>query len=218
MTSSPVGSGEAPLRAALHRRVAPSVTAVFDELWVPQTDERADVATVGETFDGFELKSARDTLSRLPRQVGAYSRVFDRCTLVAAERHARAAWVPDWWGLIVVDRAGRLDAVRPAKPNPGPLDPETLVRLLWKDDVAAALARLGLITGQQLKVWSRATMWERLLAGVDLDTLRGCVRRALIDRARERPATIPRPDGGLFGSSSAPADVDSLAPGCRTTA
>jgi hypothetical protein len=207
-------SGEAPLRAALHGRVDADSIVCFDEFWVPLTAERADVAAIrGEELEGFELKSALDTLERLPRQVGAYGRVFDRCTLVVAARHVQVAMsaVPDWWGVIVVDQDGCFRADRPAEVNPGPLDPATLVRLLWKRDVAAELVRLQLLSarGSARSGRSRDLLWHMLLEHVELDELRACVRRALIRRACEW-----RGGKGVTGvSSSSSTGVTSSAAG-----
>jgi hypothetical protein len=56
------------------------------------------MVVVGRSLDAFEIKSERDTLRRLPRQALAYERLFDRCTLVLAERHSDhpAAMLPEW--------------------------------------------------------------------------------------------------------------------------
>jgi peptidoglycan hydrolase-like protein with peptidoglycan-binding domain len=67
-----------------------SAEAVF-EFWVPQSNGRADVAVIGTTMDGFEIKTERDSLRRLPRQADAYSRVFDHCHAVLAHRHVDRA-------------------------------------------------------------------------------------------------------------------------------
>jgi hypothetical protein len=189
-------SGEGPLRAAVHRMVAPGADAVFYELWLPRTYERVDVVVVADdATHGFELKSGRDTLGRLPRQVVAFSRVMDRCSLVVASRHLRVAAtaVPDWWGLTVADEENQLEVVRPGRPNPGPFDRQTLVEMLWKRDVAAELARLGMISGRRTG-WdshTRDRMWVWLLEKVDVDELRACVRRALVLRAGERGPLTP---------------------------
>jgi hypothetical protein len=67
---------------------------------VPRSHERAGMVVVGRSLDAFEIKSERDTLRRLPRQALAHERLFDRCTLVVAERHSdhAAAMLPEWWG------------------------------------------------------------------------------------------------------------------------
>jgi hypothetical protein len=65
----------------------PGARGALDEVWVPRSNERADVAIIGTRMDGFEIKTERDTLHRLPRQVEAYGRLFDRCTAVVDQRH-----------------------------------------------------------------------------------------------------------------------------------
>jgi hypothetical protein len=191
--------GEAALRAAVHRTVATGVDAVvFYELQIPRTYERVDLALIAEdVLHGFELKSERDTLTRLPRQVGAYSRVLDRCSVVVAARHLprAVAAVPEWWGVTVADQNDQLEAIRPSLPNPGPVDRETLVALLWKRDLAAELSRVGMISGRRTG-WdghTREQMRTWLLEKVGLDDLRAAVRRALVLRAHERGLLLPAP-------------------------
>ena len=77
---------------------------VIDEFWVPVTHERADISVFGSVMEAFEIKSPRDNLNRLPRQVAAYDRIFDLCTLVVAEKHLRRAVevVSEWWGVIMI--------------------------------------------------------------------------------------------------------------------
>jgi hypothetical protein len=170
------------LRAEVLARVSSRAEALY-EFWVPRSNERADVAVVGTAMLGFEIKTDRDTLKRLPRQVEAYSRVFDRCTLVVAERHLSAglAIVPDWWGVVII----RSDLtplsfclVRSARPNRS-VDPETLVRLLWRQEVRSILSEFGAEPDPRS---SRASMWQQLLGLVDLDGLKDAVRKALLGR------------------------------------
>ncbi len=61
---------------------------------------RVDVAVLNGTLAGYELKSAHDTLQRLPVQVDVYSKVLDMATVVLAERHLQRAlpMLPAWWG------------------------------------------------------------------------------------------------------------------------
>lgn len=177
---------EAVVRESLRQEVLAAVPrraeAVY-EFWVPRSNERADIAVIGTRMDGFEIKTDRDTLKRLPRQVEAYNRLFDRCTLVLAERHLDAALaiVPGWWGvaMILADRVPlSFRLVRPASPNHG-VDPETLVRLLWREEVRSVLSRFGAEPDPRA---SRASMWQQLLSLVDLDGLKHAVRKALLER------------------------------------
>lgn len=181
------------MRDALRVRLAEIAGAhhALDEFWVPRSNERADIAVIGRTMDGFEIKSERDTLTRLPRQADAYGRLFDRCTAVVAEKHCQRAveLLPTWWGITTVTLNGcvTFTVVRDAAPNPS-IDPHTLVRLLWRDEAMAALVRLGAAPEPRA---SRGSLWNELLRSATLTQLRDSVRHALLarDPAQARIAT-----------------------------
>lgn len=175
---------EAVVRDSLRQEVLaalPRAEAVY-EFWVPRSNERADVAVIGPSMDGFEIKTGRDTLKRLPRQAAAYARLFDRCCVVLAERHVEEALdiLPAWWGITVIrgDSTPGFETIREADVNHG-VDPETLVRLLWRNEVHATLCTLGAPPDPGA---GRFRMWEQLLSLVDLEVLKVAVREALINR------------------------------------
>jgi hypothetical protein len=125
---------EAYVREALRSALSAAATdrqEVVDEFWVPCSHERADVAVIGSLMEAFEIKTDQDRLTRLPRQVAAYSRLFDRCTAVVAERHVREAMamIPEWWGVLVITTGGSIsfEAARSADANEY-VDARTLVR------------------------------------------------------------------------------------------
>jgi hypothetical protein len=159
----------------------PHAEAVY-ELWVPRSYERADLAVIGPSMDGFEIKTARDTLKRLPRQAAAYARLFDRCYVVLADRHVDAAMkiLPAWWGVMVIrgETKPGFEPIREAEVNHD-VDPETLVRLLWRDEVYAALCAFGAAPEPGA---GRFRMWAQLLDLVEVDVLKTAVREALIHR------------------------------------
>ena len=159
---------------------APGIAEAVYEFWVPQSNERADVAVIDGTIDGFEIKTERDTLKRLPRQADAYGRVFDRCHAVLAYRHVDRALeiLPPWWGVQVIGDGLSFSTLRRAKPNDA-VDPETLVRLLWRDDVYGALCDLGELPDPRA---GRFRLWEMLLAVLDVEGLKRVVRDALLVR------------------------------------
>lgn len=167
------------LRAEMLASAPPSAEAVY-EFWIPQSNERADVAVIGAMLDGFEIKTDRDSLKRLPRQVDAYSRVFDRCHAVLAPRHVDRATeiLPPWWGVLVIDDSMRFRVLRDAEANAG-VDADTLVRLLWRDEAYAALCDLGLRPDPGA---GRFRMWELLVTLLDLDGVRRVVRELLLSR------------------------------------
>lgn len=73
--------------------------ALLEELGLCRGEVRVDVTLVNGTLHGYEIKSDRDSLRRLVRQVALYSAVLDRATLVVGERHLldAANVVPSWW-------------------------------------------------------------------------------------------------------------------------
>ena len=179
-------SSEAAVRSALRRHVAASThrqrQEVIDEFWVPLSHERVDVAVIGSVMQAFEIKTARDNLKRLPRQIEAYGRIFDQCTAVVAERHAEGVltMVPQWWGVVVArgDATPTLGILQKPGQNPS-VDPLTLVRLLWRDEVYSALVDLG---SEPSPRTGRVAMWEELLRVAQVDVLRVIVQQALLER------------------------------------
>jgi hypothetical protein len=186
---TPEGTVRDALRQTLLNQQRTIVRTV-DEFWLPPSHERADIAVIGRLMTAFEIKSEQDTLRRLPRQADAYGRVFDRCTAVVAQRHREGAMalLPAWWGVTTVSVNGHVifEEVRKARPNPT-VDPEVLVRLLWRAEASAALAALG---QPQAKTASRSSRWRALIDAVALKELRTIVRRALLTRSASA-ARIP---------------------------
>lgn len=158
---------------------------------------RVDVAVLNGHLAGYELKSASDTLARLPMQVSVYSRVLDRATLVVAERHLEAArrLLPDWWGIIVArGAAGAVTLVheRMGLANPD-IRPEALVQLLWRDELLAELHSRGI--GQGRRSHARAQLAAALVAATTCAELGAVVRARLAQRDTSR-AGPPRGRGG----------------------
>lgn len=183
---------ETAIREGLRERLraGSAKRLTIEEFWVPRSNERADLVTVGEWLDGYEIKSGRDNLRRLPRQVAAYGRVFDHCWAVVAEKHCAAVTtqLPAWWGIKVVCDAEplRLIDLRPARLNPD-VDSETLVRLLWREEVFEALQSFGMAPGPGSP---RHQLWGELLAKTTVAQLQEVVRQSLARRDPAR-ARIP---------------------------
>jgi hypothetical protein len=155
-------------------------TLVVDELGLCG-EVRVDVAVVNGSLSGYELKSARDNLRRLPRQVEIYSRVLDFATLVVAENHRHQAveMLPAWWGVNVAREADAmtvLDVERDGARNDA-VDPMSLAQLLWREEALEELDLRGAATGVRSK--PRWQVWQRLTTVVDVAELRDVVRARL---------------------------------------
>ncbi|HXD53121.1 MAG TPA: sce7726 family protein [Solirubrobacteraceae bacterium] len=197
---------EALVRGALRQHLLDPMAGpceFVDELWVPRTNERADLAVLARSMDGFEIKTSTDNLRRLQRQADAYARIFDHCTVVAAPNHVSgvAEILPDWWGVMTVRVGDRVtfDSARPAAPNPS-IDVEVLVRLLWRDEVLSALKALG--TEPDAKA-TRGRLWTQLLEGTTVARLRSIVRRALLGRDPKSARIATRRITAQLASASA---------------
>jgi hypothetical protein len=175
-----------------------SETVIFDELGIQHGASRIDLAVVNGELHGFELKSNRDTLTRLPEQVEAYSRVFDRVTLVVGEHHLRKAvdMIPDWWGIRVArSEQGKLDFcdLRIALGNPS-TDATSVAMLLWRGEALDFLEELGEAKGLRWKC--KKEIYGALVDSVEFDRLRDRVRTCLRQRLGWRSASTQLSCGG----------------------
>jgi hypothetical protein len=177
-----------------------SALAVRLHAWHPEPDAlvvdeldllgqaRVDVAVVNGAMWGYEIKSARDTLRRLPRQVEVYSRVLDFASLVVAESHADQATelVPPWWEVVVISESTtglNIDRLRSGAPNPR-VDAAAVVQLLWRDEAIGLLTERGFDRGIRSK--PRRHAWGRLVQHLELPDLQAEVRSCLKARTAWR--------------------------------
>jgi hypothetical protein len=184
---------DADIRAALHRDelahyLGEPDTLVLDELGICQGEYRIDVAVVNGALHGWEIKSERDTLQRLPAQAAAYSRVFDTVSIVCGQSHAAGVreMVPDWWGVSVAHDVGGgvvLERQREAHANPE-VDVRSVVELLWRDEALTLLREHG--GGRKLYRYSRTQMWDMLVERIPADQLRAIIRATLKGRENWR--------------------------------
>ena len=158
-------------------------TRIVHELGLCLGEARIDVAVINGKLHGFEIKSEKDTLKRLPEQVLVYNRVFDRLTLVAAPKHIEKITevIPNWWGIYSVHPTKKtasavIKSVRPAQKNTQ-VDPRAVVQLLWREEVLGELIKLDAAKGISSK--PKSYLWERLAEIVPQKLLLGIVRTRL---------------------------------------
>lgn len=161
-------------------------TRVWPEMALCLGEARVDVGVVNGALRGFEIKSARDRLTRLPRQREVYDRCLDFVTIVVEERWSSGldAHVPDWWGVMVateVDGCARIEDVRPPREN-SDVEPLAVAQLLWRDEAAAIVTGLGLAA--RTSRMTRWMLWDLLAEHVPLAQLQRLVREHL----RARPS------------------------------
>lgn len=200
------GVREAEVSAVLQRRLRENIgyagSRIIPELNLCQSKARIDLAAVNSRLLGWEIKTAADTLDRLPGQQEVYSRIFDRLWLVADPRHLERGidLIPDWWGVLAIsERRGqcRLIEVRRSRINRD-VDLKSLVRMLWREEVLLELEALSLASGLQRA--PRRELWETLANAapkhISPTRLRHRVRIRLKDRQGWRLDELRTSDGG----------------------
>lgn len=184
---------DADIRSALVARLRLQHPDEITDRIVPEMSlclgaSRVDVGVVNGSISGYEIKSPRDNLGRLPGQVSHYSLVLDFATLVVSERYVERATshLPDWWGVLRATDGARgvtFEEIRPATMN-AHLDALSLAQFLWRDEAYAELAVRNLHEG--LAKATRWVLWDALVEALALDELRRCVRT----RLKARPARL----------------------------
>jgi len=165
---------------------------IIDELGICSGLARADMAVINGELKGFEIKSERDDLDRLPSQIHLYGKVFDTMSVVIGSRHLKRveASSPNWWGVVVVaENETTLEwrLVRPEGKNLGH-DALSVAQLLWRDEALEVLRSSGLAKG--LASRPRKHLWEALVSNFCLSDLRCIVRTRLKLRKNWRVATV----------------------------
>ena len=157
-------------------------TLILDELGLRHGAARIDIALVNGMLHGYELKSDKDNLRRLPCQMQIYNSVLDRITLVTTARHAGPVkiLIPEWWGIKIAITSSahgiEFSDLREASDNPA-LDILAVSKLLWREEALTLLDEFG--EAGLFRYKRRALVYARLAEIADLDTVRQRVRRQL---------------------------------------
>lgn len=177
------------LPALVRRR---SRALVVEEMEVCLGRARVDLAVIADHLIGIEIKGPKDDVSRLPGQARAYSKCFDRVVLVVHESLAAKAMplVPGWWGLVVaLQKDGDFSYEFERRPRPNPdLDMDSLLSLLWRDEVAAVLVEL--LGEPPSPKASKKKIREELLSRFELSQLHGATLNKLRDRSNWRAVPV----------------------------
>lgn len=188
--STVIPTNDATIRHALKKKLADKhandrKVRIIEELAIGQGAARIDIAVVNGVLHGYEIKSDRDTLLRLPEQMHIYNAVFEEITLVVGKSHLYDAIkiVPDWWGIniakIDTNESVVFNVIRETKNNPAQ-DCKVLATLLWRHEALSILEKRGEARGVRSK--SRTEIYNRLAQVFDPPALGEKVREAIFFR------------------------------------
>lgn len=181
------------LKHRLIEKFAGTNTIIVDELPICWGDGRIDIAVVNSSFYGYEIKSDRDTLARLPRQIELYNKMFDYITLICSPRLLTNArdLIPNWWGIVIpypdkdISTGIRFEIEREPVFNDN-VDVRSLVELTWKKEAINILAKRGLARGYRSK--PRWDIWDRIVEIIEPEEIKDAVRTCLRSRQGWRKA------------------------------
>lgn len=175
---------------------------VFEELGVSHGRARIDIAVINGVMHGYEIKSDKDTLSRLFDQMHEYNEVFDKITLVVGQRHLLDAIhrIPEWWGITLA----KIDAeqqvvfftIRDAKQNEDDRVLVSMARMLWRAQALRILEEKDAADGVRSK--SRHVIHEKIAEVFkdDPNTLREHIMTALFSRGNQQAVSPLASNGG----------------------
>ena len=106
---------------------------------------KADVVVLNGTATAYEIKSERDSLSRLDMQLNDYRSVFASVNVVTAEAHLQKVLqvAPEDVGVITLSSRQRLQTARAAQNLPERTDPLRILDLLQVAEAVEIIERLG---------------------------------------------------------------------------
>jgi len=153
---------------------------IVDEFRFPSTNSRIDVAVINCSLHGYEIKSSRDTLSRLPGQLFGYTKILDYLHIVTEPKHIKHIEniIPNWVGLTVCqpnnDSLEFIDIKQSLK-NPHK-EAFHIAKLLWREEIIDILISNDITFRKKDRNW---LLCETLAANFDLDFISNTVRNKL---------------------------------------
>ena len=108
-------------------------------------DCKADIAILNGTATVYEVKSERDSLTRLERQIAAYATVFAKVYVIAAESHIRAIanTVPDSVGILCLNSRHQISTLRDAADRPESTSPGAIFDAIRAEEARMILSSFG---------------------------------------------------------------------------
>ena len=195
--ATPGNLHDADIRPALLQALAQRYSAcdalVINELNIAMGFSKLDVAVLNGHLDGYEIKSDRDSLVRLPRQMREYEQICDQLTIVTTQRYCASveAILPDWCGIIIAAVSdGWLGLRMYRKPTQSPSwDVLALMLLLWQNETINFAHSFGFRAPRNM---AKGLIHSQLARRIPHDVL----REGVLHRLRQRTQWSDRQLGG----------------------
>ncbi len=203
-------SSDQEIRDALHRKILKRYhcnpkAMVINELGLAHGRQRIDIAVLNGFIHGYEIKSSKDTLTRLPQQFAEYKKSLEKITIVSAPNHIDVLMdnAPSWCGLILAKKGSKgavnFTTLRSPKLNPE-VEFNSMAHLLWRKEAVDLLSELG-ASKDKLK-GSKRTLYENLSELISHRELSGYIKKFLMRRDNWRVGLqLSQYDGSLLPAS-----------------
>lgn len=156
---------------------------VISEFVLPTANARIDIAVINGHLHGYEIKSASDTLARLPDQITSYTKIFDFISVVTEGKYYGAIdnIMPPYVGIYVCysNNKERIKEIRAPKLNPY-RDGFHIAKLLWKPELIEVLKSNNIPFNSKDSSWNLCILLQKNLS---VDEISKLVRHKL--KARE---------------------------------
>lgn len=108
---------------------------------------KADLVILNGTATVYEIKSERDSLSRLANQVKNYKKVFSKVFVIASSDHINGVidTIPEDIGILLLSPRYQISTVREAEDRPDRICPSTVFESLRSAEAKTILKRLGVV-------------------------------------------------------------------------
>jgi hypothetical protein len=108
-------------------------------------DCKADLVILNGTAAVYEIKSERDSLTRLARQIAAYKKVFARVNVIAGENHVDAVHssTPEDVGVLCLSKRNQISTLREAQDLPERICPLSVFDAIRTKEAEDILDELG---------------------------------------------------------------------------
>lgn len=138
---------------------------------------KADMVILNGTATVYEIKSERDSLSRLERQLAAYRPLFPSVFVIAGENHVDAVMqmVGTDDGVLQLSRRHQISVVKPAIDRPDRIDPLAVLNALRADEAKALLSDLGVVVPHVPNTRLHGVLRDAFQALSPLDAHKGMV-------------------------------------------
>lgn len=109
---------------------------------------KADLAILNGTATVYEIKSERDSLSRLSNQLENYKKVFAKIYVIAGENHIETILqsTPVNVGVMCLNRRNQITRIRDASDGASTVCPVAIFESLRSDEAREILSSLGIFT------------------------------------------------------------------------